>query len=233
MCTAALQNFMGANIDLLCVPNQVRLNESFAIQIQYETDIPRDIDIHFDVIDEPTKTWVTGMMVESNYQTANVSLNVTVPQNIIKENIIWKVYLSPRGESFPNMLAEKGLAIDFGNEIVHPCSEMLLTGHNITNKPIRDFVLLETKNLTNVIYIRSQLFSQRDAYITFNIMDSQTNMLIYSAPENIHVKLGNTNELYNMTVNIPKLNQTKIYSIVMLSPDGSWENRLAEDRHYF
>jgi hypothetical protein len=173
-------------------------------------------------------------MIPSNYQTANVSLNITVPENIIKENIIWKVYISPHQELFPNMLAEKGLAIDFGNEIVNPCPEIILKGYNITNKPIHDYVLLETKNLTdNVIYIRSRLFSQREAYITFNIMDRETNMLIYSAPEMIHIKSNYTNDLYNMTLNIPKVNQSTVYSIVMLSPDGSFENRLAEDRHYF
>ncbi len=214
-----------AHIYLICVPYQVRVNESFAIQIQYQTDIPQEIDIHFDVIDESTKTLVTGTMIKSKYQTATVSLNVTVPQDVIKDkdNIIWKVYLSQPGKSFPNMLVEKNLAIDIGNEIVNSCSEIAFS----------DFVLLETTKLTDIIYIRSRLFSHRDAYITFNIMDSETNTVIYSAPTNIHVKFGNTNELYNMTVNIPKMNQTNIYSIVTLSPDGSWDNRLAEDRHYF
>ena len=60
-----LQNFMGANIHMICVPTQVKLDESFAIQVKYKTDIPREVDVHFDVIDKSTKEWITGMMVKS------------------------------------------------------------------------------------------------------------------------------------------------------------------------
>ena len=239
----AVKNFMGANLDIICSPSQIKPEESFAIQVKYKTDIPREVDIHFDVINEKTKKWITGTMVESDYQTGSLSLNVTVPKDIKKEFVIWKVFVTSRGEMFPNMLAEKGLAIDIGNSVIHSCSSLFLKGKNITKSSSNvDFVLLETKDLKcgkNIIIFQSQVHSQKHAYLTFNLMDIDTNMLIYSAPEKIqinssviHLKGSYINDIYNMTVNIPKIKEKNVYSIAMLSPDGTWDNRLSDDRHY-
>jgi hypothetical protein len=226
--------FIGAKLNVTCVPTQVVLNESFSIQVQYKTDIPREVDIHFDVIDGRTNEWVTGSVVESNFQVGKVSLNVTVPATVDIEKVVWKVFVAPRGQVYPDIFDEKYPTIIFGDTVINPCSELPLKGKNLTATPVVDYVLIETKNLTsgtNTVLLRAKLFSRNQAELTYNIM-SENNTLLASG-EIVNVTSNSTNDVYNMTVDIPTSLPDKYYSIAMLSPNGEWKNRYAEDRYYY
>jgi hypothetical protein len=199
------------------------------------------VDLHFDVLQEPEKKWLSGSQIPLFDNNGSLSINLTLPFEFNEEKIIWKVFLTPAKDRFPNMLTEVGLNIPFTNETLSQCPYLPLVSNNISNDNI-DFILISSlsKNTTNNesfhFEVSYALNSHSKGEISIQFMDEYTNEWVFGLPI---VFVENTNhqnktlvfELNDLYVNF--LDYTSIYLDVSLNPFGlDWFHRLAEDRTY-
>jgi len=98
----------GATIEVMCHPETVAMGKPFTVNVKYTSDIKRPVDVHVDVLNAHTKAFYAGKWEEFDTQAGEVSLTIQMPSWGVEEPFLWKVFLTPRGEPFPNMLAETG-----------------------------------------------------------------------------------------------------------------------------
>jgi hypothetical protein len=217
----------GASIDILCSPPQVPLDLSFAINLKYQTQVPRNVDVHVDVLNAITKEWYTGSLVQMDYPVGYVSTNITIP-NTAEQPFIYKVFVAPRGEPFPNMLAEKGLAINIGDEIEGACIPFKNNGSQLSTKNYGDYVII-TKSCDNNVTTTYNLESNIEATLAFDLMNTSTNMLITSGYSyNIMRGTRNLTTYFNM----PEDTNGTYVIATMVPINGNWTERIAEGRTY-
>jgi len=98
----------GAKVDVMCHPGTVAMGKPFTVNVNFTSDIKRPVDVHVDVLNAQTKTYYAGKWEEFDTQAGMASLTIKMPDTGVTEPFLWKVFVTPRGEPFPNMLAETG-----------------------------------------------------------------------------------------------------------------------------
>jgi hypothetical protein len=98
----------GAKVDVMCHPGTVAMGKTFTVNVNFTSDIKRPVDVHVDVLNAQTKAYYAGKWEEFDTQAGMASLTIKMPDSGVTEPFLWKVFVTPRGEPFPNMLAETG-----------------------------------------------------------------------------------------------------------------------------
>lgn len=230
-----------ASLDIMCTPSMVRTGEEFHINVQYTIREPLKADLHFDLLNENTKEWLSGNTIELPSSGGIMSIGMTVPSDRPIDLYIWKVYLSPRGETFPNMLDEKGLLIDIidnGNTSpVCPHISPIISFPVDSSKT--DYVVIDraSSNLTldcsMDVHVKYQLITKDTAFLSFNLMDKATNE-IYISGDVLPIHRGNKNMSFHFDLPTHNKTTSPLYIVVSIIPthDAPWLLRLAEDRSY-
>lgn len=81
------------------------------MNVNFTSDVKRPVDLHVDVLNAKTKEYYAGKWEEFDTQAGSASLTITMAKENVYEPFLWKVFLTPRGEPFPNMLAETGTCV--------------------------------------------------------------------------------------------------------------------------
>ena len=226
----------GAFLDIICTPSQVKLGEPFTINFKYNTTFNRKVDAHIDILNADTKEWYSGNMTKMDKSVGFVSLDVTIPENAVQP-FIYKVFVAPSGEPFPNMLAEKGLSINIGNTIINPCEPFESNETNLPKNTNNDYVQLESVKLCLndfTLKIKYNLVTEDIATLNFDIMSVSMDKFIY-AGESVDIEKGENNFTTSIIVPHSLLNTLiePFYCIVTMVPlHKTWEERIAEDRKY-
>lgn len=215
----------GAYINILCFPDFIRINDTINVKLYYEIYSPRKSVLHFHALDEITKTFYSGNQVNLNESNDCINIDLNLPSNA-KNPILWKIFISPENETFPNMLAETGISTQITNELKQSTNCMECPKiQKINYKP---FVIIKNfyKNST-FLNINLTYDTNVTAEISIHLMDRTTNNLL---------KQGNSiivNNKGEISTHIDIENLTNYYLLAtLIEPNKTWENRLAEDRRY-
>jgi len=227
-------------LEILCAPQRVKAFSSFHINVRYDIREPLRADLHFDFLDETTKTWLAGETIRLPSYQGNISIGMQLPPDKTPAVYIWKVYLSPHNEFFPNMLAEKGLAITIGDEDDAGCPVLPppVPSDSYDARGVDYLILdhLESRidNRCGIsIDLRYQLRTREEAFLSIVLMD-RTNEIYAADPiRPIHRDDENTTLHMDLDFPLPLSNQSLYLEASLLpSTTSTWEDRLAEDRRY-
>jgi hypothetical protein len=69
---------------------QVALGQPFTVNVAYQTDIKRPVDIHVDVLNAQTKAFYAGTTIPMDFQKGQVSATVKM-SDYAQEPFLWKV----------------------------------------------------------------------------------------------------------------------------------------------
>jgi hypothetical protein len=116
----------GAKIDVMCHPGAVAMGRPFTVNVNFTSDVKRPVDVHVDVLNAQSKRHYAGAFKQFDTQAGLASLTIQMPPNDVQEPFLWKVFLTPRGEPFPNMLVRLSTHLP-----THPCS----SSHSSTHPP--------------------------------------------------------------------------------------------------
>lgn len=224
----------GATVEVLCHPDQIALAQDFTVNVKYQVDIPRPVDIKVDVLNAKTKEYYAGKTVAMNDQAGQVSLTIRM-SDWAQEPFLWKVFVAPRGEPFPNMLAETGFVAHLGPNVVSQCYPIETKGLPVEQKNV-DYVILRnvpaviTPGQTVPVVVEYNLQSAPEATISAAVMRKGPNLGI--ADNVIQANQGRNQA--TIKVQVPyNVNKEPIYIVSTLTPLGKdWNDRLAEDRTY-
>lgn len=220
----------GASLELICQPRSISKNSEINIQVLYQVDANRPVDLHFDVLQN--KVWLAGTQRSLYDNNGTLSINLTLPTHFDDSNLLWKVFLTPLGDRFPNMLAETGLApMVLSDTVDHQCPYAPLQSSKVIRKDIDSVIINQiVVHPPDPLSITYSLISYPNALLNINFMSESTNLLVVPVTTEI-VEKG-----YNKTVTIhllPIEDTTDLYLDVSLVPIGlTWFDRLAEDRTY-
>jgi len=218
----------GARLNIVCSPTEAAPGDTVNIQVSYDMDIIRPVDLHFDVLQEPQKTWLAGSTTYlGTDNNGSLSVNLTLPSVIPDASmILWKVFLTPHTQRFPNMLAETGINLPITNHLSHQCPYLPLKSSVHSNDGV-DYVLI--KRTEEGFVVRYALASEDEAEVHVAIMDEATNLWLWGMPIE-RIERG----VDTMTIHDIPFFPMPVYLDVSIVPiGGSWEGRLAEDRVYF
>lgn len=215
------------------------------IQVDYHVDIVRPVDLHFDVLLEPEKKWLSGNQMALTENNGSVSLNLTFPNEFPMDSdssrLLWKIFITPHRDRFPNMLAETGLApvaiTSTTGVSTTVCPYLPLQSNNVTRDDV-DFVLIDTKvDFLQPVRVVYALRSQDKAILNINLVLESTNEVVWSSPIHIVSKTHHGNR--TLEIGVPSIalesliDLGNLYFDVSIVPIGStWDQRLAEDRTY-
>lgn len=199
------------------------------IRVAYGMDIVRPVDLHFDVLQEPQKVWLAGSTrFLGSDNNGSLSINLTLPDTIPDpSDILWKVFLTPHGQRFPNMLAETGISLPITDAAATgQCPYLPLVSSAHTNEGI-DYVLI---NRTAAgFFIKHGLASSDEAELHTAVMDEATNLWLWGEPIR-DVRRGEGTLVID---DLPFFPMPVYLDVSLIPPGGSWDGRLAEDRVYF
>ena len=227
----------GAWVNILCYPQQVAPNQPFNVNVEWKTDIKRPIDVHVDVLDATTKQFYAGETKKFEEVAGQSTFTLTLPQNA-QEPFLWKVFVTPRDEPFPNMLAESGMNIGLGNNVQGNCPVIKTQSWDPAFVPVVNSLMLVNKpkilnavpGRTYPIQVKYALMSEPQATITASFMYKGTNTLISS--EGVVAKYGQHTDTIELQLPLNVRNEP-IYIVTTMTPVGkTWNDRLAEDRSY-
>lgn len=237
MMTAALR---AIGLEVICAPRQVRPSSFFHINVAYDIREPLRADLHFDFLDETTKMWLAGETIRLPSYQGNISIGMQLPPDKTPPVYIWKVYLSPHNEVFPNMLAEKGLAILIGDENDAGCPMLPppLPSDSYDARGVDYLILDHLESRTDSrcrisIGLHYQLRTREEAFLSIVLM-KRTNEIYAADPiRPIHQNDKNTTLHLDLDFPLPFSNQSLYLEASLLpSATSTWEDRLAEDRMY-
>lgn len=218
----------GAELSILCSPTEAVPGDTVNIMVSYGMDIIRPVDLHFDVLQEPQKTWLAGSTTYlGTDNNGSLSVNLTLPSVIPDASmILWKVFLTPHGQRFPNMLAETGISLPIGDRLSDQCPYLPLRSSAHVGEGI-DYVLINRTEQGFVV--RHALASDDYAELHTAVMDEATNLWLWGRPiERVDKGVETT-----VIDGIPFFPMPVYLDVSMVPPGGSWDERLAEDRVYF
>ena len=163
---------------------------------------------------------------------------MTVPQIVHDvSQVLWKVFITPRGQNFPNMLAETGIAPEIvGGEKKSDGCPPIPTESNTVIKHNIDSMWIESVNDFSVT-INYSLASASVALIDISVIDNNTNEWLFGMPTIQIEKTENTKKtlMFPSSFFIPSswLTRNNSYIEAVLVPIGKiWDDRLAQDRIY-
>lgn len=215
----------GAYINILCFPDYIRINDTVNVKLYYQIYSPRNSVLHFHALDEKTKTYYAGNEINLNNTNGCVDINLTLP-SFAKNPILWKIFISPENETFPNMLAETGISTQISDYYTNSLN--CIDCPFINKIDFKPFVII--KNLyKNATSLNFQILynTNTTAEISVHLMDRNTNNLLKQGTTQL---VNNKGEL---SVSIDTINITNYYLLTtLIEPNKTWENRLAEDRKY-
>lgn len=216
----------GCELEILCAPTQVPLNTSFTVNFKYTTQFPRHVDIHFDILNAITKEWYVGTETSTKSPIGFISTNITIPSNATQP-FMYKLFVTPHNEPFPNALAEKGLYIIIGDTVKNECKSFKNYFKNLTETDYGDYLEVESFCKGNVS-VKYNLKSNIEATLIVDHMNKEDYLINYAYSKMI------TNGTNFATMKINNYTQTEnSYIVASIVPvNGNWTERLAEARTY-
>lgn len=224
----------GATVQVLCSPQQVAPGMPFTVNVAYQTDVKRPVDIHVDVLNAQTKAFYAGSTTPVDYQKGQLSANIVMAVGAT-EPFLWKVFVAPRGEPFPNMLAETGFVAHIGDSVIGDCPQLGVSGYDLAPAPVDSMRLTSVPPTVPIggylpIGVSYSLVSQDSAVVTASLMRKATNTLISEGSGMAYRGDG----ALSIPIQVPAdIASEPVYVVATLVPPGkTWNDRLAEDRTY-
>jgi len=224
----------GAVLNLTCYPVQVSLGEPFYVNANYSIDEPRIVDIHLDVLNAETKQWYAGTQKTLYSHSGSVSLGLTIPE--AQNPLMWKVFITPTLEPFPNMLAETGFNAPLGSGLITACQIIPDTFQNGTFLD-SNYVLLDRSRIPKLL-VPDKIYS---IPIYYNLLQSDTptqiNISIMKKDTNTVLSYNNTiarvgKNLVQFDLPVPDYDGPIYIISSLVKINGTWQDRYAEDRTY-
>jgi hypothetical protein len=220
-------------VGVICAPKQVAPAQTFTINAWYSLKKARPIDIHIDVLNQASKQWYAGAIVPMEDQQGQVSASLTLPVGAEGE-LLWKIYAAPRGEPFPNFLAESGISIPLGPTVIDDCTPLTSWGQSPLVKQVDNLMFkskpaMLIKDLAAKFTIHYDLVSMESASLTLSLLNATTQE--YLGGQTLEIDRHSHDA--ELQVTVPSHAYGPLYVIAYLSPrGGSWKNSVAEDRIY-
>jgi hypothetical protein len=228
----------GVNLDILCYPRKIILNQTFYINIKYLSYLERSSDIYLQFYNTNDTIFLEYKM-EMNKQLGYVSIGSIINDTLL-ENIKTKILITPRNESKINILTTKTLNLLVAKEKDNNCKYFLYQGYTPSLVPSIDSVLIlsyETHLIPNSIMkinINYNLVSLDNAILKFYLMSKNNKNIITG--NDIIIHKGINNVMANIivpSVVIHNALYTTIYVVVYMIPiNSSVICSLAEDKTY-
>jgi hypothetical protein len=223
-------------VTVTCAPKTVKAGTPFFITVNFNTFYSRPVGVHVDMLDSNTKTYLAGDIVTANGATGNVTAKVVVPAEA-QEPFEYNVFLTPSGESWPNVLASTTFSAPLSDKVTEPCAPIKGKSAGPDIAPDFDYVVLNSFPQT---FTAGQSFPVTLGYnlatatapttVSVAMMRSTDNSLVASAAAPAQAGLNQAK--LNLAVPADVVGQ-QVYLVANLTPEGkAWEDRLAEDRIY-
>lgn len=221
----------GASVEVSCKPDSISLGDIININVLYSIDVDRPTDLHFDLLQEPEKVWLAGNQVELDKNNGSLSINLTVPHTIEDvSQLLWKVFITPRGQGFPNMLAETGIAVKIGETSHHLCPSVPTESNIVANNDI-DYIWIQSINAYSIT-INYALRSLPAAIIHINLIDNDVNEWLTGLPGIEVKKTSSVHKTILLPTGFWSLFSDNYIEAVLLPNGKTWDDRLAQDRVY-
>jgi len=246
------------DVGMTCYPQVVAAGQPVNVNVWYTLTHARPVDIHVNLLNHDSKLYYAGNIVEVDGQRGEATVSFTLP-DFVQEPFMWKVYLTPRGEPFPNFIdgkgadkqgvSETGMVIPLGAEVVGQCPDIGVNSFTpnvrgmgnsyvqIVNKP-------DTFNDGAPLSIDVESYSTiGPADVTMTLMKQGENTVIASTT--VPVEAGKS--MQTITLDTPAGKgaydvkyrndvtnvEYPVYVVVYMTPKaGSWEQSVASDRVY-
>lgn len=230
----------GAKVEVMCHPDTVAMGKTFTVNVNFTSDVKRPVDVHVDVLNAQTKAFYAGKWEEFDTQAGAASLTIKMPEWGVTEPFLWKVFVTPRGEPFPNMLAETGFVAHLADYVKNDCQSFKSYGFNPPemkdNDKTVDFVILKhvpaelIPGTTATVEVEYNMVGAKKASISASLMRKGPNTQISSTGDAAKPGQNTMKLMLPVPGDAPR---EAVYIVVTLTPEGaSWEDRLAEDRTY-
>ncbi|NDE15754.1 hypothetical protein EBZ80_12575 [bacterium] len=226
----------GASVGVACHPAMVAQGVPFNVSVWYVLDRPRPVDVHLDAVGAVTKEWFGGTRFSTNWSRANLTLTMILERG--GDPILWKVFVTPYMEPFPNMLGESGFLAVVGDRVVGDCPYVAPRG---TIEPGRgDYVVLENANdppvwttgTTRLVRASFGLVNTTGAEVIATLAHAFTEEVITTNKTRVSGASGEA----AVSLAVPPRpfgREDDVYLVVLLvAPGGGWPDRLAQDRTY-
>jgi hypothetical protein len=227
----------GATVGIACHPSVVAPNIPFNVSVWYVLDYPRPIDIHLDAVGAVTKEWYGGTRFSTNWTRGNVTLRMTLERG--GDPILWKVFVTPYTEPFPNMLGESGFLASVGPETVGDCPYAAPWG--VVEPAAEGSVFIVIDNTGSLLWTFGATRVVRASYgglsagaeVVASLSHAFTEEVVATGKTAVHAASGDAVVALDVPPRGAFGRTDDLYLVVLLVPSGGgWENRLAQDRTY-
>lgn len=245
------------DVGLLCYPSQVAIGEPVNVNIWYTLTHEKAVDIHLNLLNLNTKLYYGGQIIPVDGQRGEVTASFVLPENV-EEPFMWKVYLTPRDEPFPNFIdgkgadkqgvSETGMLIPLGATVEGQCEDIGRNSYTPNLRSPNSYVEIiekpKTFNDGEDITLGVQTFSAiGPAEVTMTLMKQGENEVITSTT--VQVEGGLNEQMISLPTPAGKENynvlyrndvtdvEYPVYVIVYMTPlGGNWEDSVGSDRVY-
>jgi hypothetical protein len=173
--------------------------------------------------------------VQVSGATGNVTARVLVPADA-QEPFEYNVFLTPGGESWPNVLASTTFTAPLGDKVTDPCAPIKGKTAGPLTAPDFDYVVLSafpkgfTAGQKAAVAVDYNLATEGPTIVSAALMRSSDNSLVASAAAPAKSGLNSAKLSFDVPADVAG---QPVYLVANLTPDGkAWEDRLAEDRIY-
>lgn len=243
-------------VGTLCYPSVVRAGDQISVNTWFTLNHARPIDMHVNVLNHDSKEYYGGAIVQMDGQQGEATVTFDLPRRM-REPLMWKVYITPRDEPFPNFLdgegpinhAETGMNIPLGPQTIGNCEDIGVQARTPSLQyPVNWVEIIEHPNTFNrgsdlLLDVQYNLETIEEADLTVTLMKQGENTEIASYTETIQrgkktvtmpiaTPAGRTDYIVRYRNDVTDT-QYPIYVIAYLTPVGGvWEDVMATDRVY-
>ena len=228
----------GVNLNILCYPRQIILNQTFYINIKYLSYLDRPIDIHVEFYDD-NNILFQEKKIKMSEQLGYVSIDNIINNTQVK-NITTNILITPKNEPKINILTFKKFNLIVADKKDNNCKYFLYQGSTPSLVPSIDSIFLKSYELnlltdSNIkIHTEYHLVSFNSAILEFYLIGNNNNII--NTGSKIIVQKGIN--FVTGYITIPRIVihspiYTTVYVAVYMVPiNGSLISNFAQDKTY-
>ena len=258
---AAAQNKWENAVGINCNPTQVAAGQPVNVNVWWTLDHKRPVDIHLNVLNKYSKLYYSGKILQVNEQRGEATLTIDQLAWEAQDPFMWKVYLTPRDEPFPNFVegigfeahAETGFEAPLGYEVLNQCPNIGVKEQtpNVRGGAPSDATYVEIVKKPAMFWdggdieLEVEVFAKDFAGdITATLMKQGENEVIASATKTnipkgkstqkitINTPPGKENYVVNYRNDVTNVEYPVYIVVYFTKKGGAWDDKLSSDRTY-
>ena len=258
---AAAQDKWENAVGITCNPTQVAAGQPVNVNVWWTLDHKRPVDIHLNVLNKESKLYYSGKIVQVEEQRGEATLTIDQLAWEAQDPFMWKVYLTPRDEPFPNFVegigfekhAETGFEAPLGYEVLGQCENIGVkeVTPNVRGGGISGATYVEIIEKPATFYDGGDIELKIDVFakdfkgdITATLMKQGENEVIASATktnvpqgrstQSIKIKTpaGKENYVVNYRNDVTNVEYPVYIVVYFTKTGGDWDDKISSDRTY-